>query len=808
MLTNEQKLEFCQIRREVISGQFPNLNQEQRQAVLATEGPLMLLAGAGSGKTTVLVHRIVNLIRYGRGSDSQEVPEWVTEEDLNFLKEFSVRPSEDRQAQADRLCSLEPAAPWSVLAITFTNKAAGEMKERLNRELGAASQDVWASTFHSACVRILRRNIERLGFPSTFTIYDAEDSLRLIRECMRNLKIDEKIIPPRTVVRYISRAKDSLLLAADYAERYADSPQPILPAVSQIYTAYEKHLWEAGALDFDDILLHTVRLLRQEQDVLEYYQKKFRYVLIDEYQDTNHLQYLFSALMTGKSGNFCVVGDDDQSIYRFRGATIENILNFEKQYKGCRIIRLEQNYRSTRNILDAANAVIRNNRERKGKNMWTAGETGERIRRYAAENEKDEAQYVAEQVMKNYRAGGKWSDHAVLYRVNAQSNQIEIALKRNGIPYRVIGGTKFFERAEVKDMLAYLCVVQNHADDLRLIRILNNPPRGIGGAAQECVRMIAAERNLSLWDVISHAETFPELERFREKLDQFALLILELTGMARSMSLPEFYGYLIQRSGYEKMLQEKGEAENRTRLENIRELQSSISDFADAQGEQASLAGFLDEVALYTDLDSQSAGEDVVVLMTIHSAKGLEFPCVFVTGMEEGIFPDSRSTTSLAGEEEERRLCYVAMTRAKKHLHLIYAAQRMLYGKIRYNSPSRFLEEIPEELLDDMEWEIPESREEIPSIRENSGQTERRKASKNPRFLPERSDRGFTASPKQAEALPDYREGDVVEHKAFGRGTILSRQDMGGDALMEISFDQAGIKRLMLKSTQPYLKKK
>ncbi|MCI9308450.1 MAG: UvrD-helicase domain-containing protein, partial [Oscillospiraceae bacterium] len=525
MLTRSQELEFCRLRREVIGQTYQQLNPEQRKAVLATEGPLLLLAGAGSGKTTVLIHRVANLIRYGRGSDSDEAPGWATQQDLDFLRAYAAAPAKEGRLQADRLCALDPAPPWTIIAITFTNKAAGELKARLEKMLGPAARDVWASTFHSACVRILRRDIEKLGFPSSFTIYDTDDSLRVMKDCVRELSFDDKQFPPRAVLGDISRAKDKLQLARDFAGEADKSGDLRLQKIARLYAEYEKRLWEAGALDFDDIILHTVRLLQEHDDVLAYYQKKFRYVLIDEYQDTNNLQYLLASLLAGGWKNICVVGDDDQSIYRFRGATIENILSFEDQYKGCRTIRLEQNYRSTKNILDAANAVIRHNQGRKGKELWTAGPSGDKVQLYTAMNENDEARFVADKLMSDYRAGVKWNTHAVLYRMNAQSNQLEVAFKRSGIPYKVIGGTRFFDRAEVKDMLAYLCVVHNPADDLRLARIVNNPPRGIGSATIERARAIAAQNGLSLWDVVSHAGDHPELQRAAAKLGQFTAMI-------------------------------------------------------------------------------------------------------------------------------------------------------------------------------------------------------------------------------------------------------------------------------------------
>ena len=820
MLTPEQELEFCRLRRAVIAQNHANLNPEQQKAVLATEGPLLLLAGAGSGKTTVLIHRVANLIRYGRGSDSDEAPGWVTEGDLAFLRDYAARPSQEGRLQADRLCALEPAAPWTIIAITFTNKAAGELKDRLEKMLGSSARDVWASTFHSACVRILRRDIEKLGFPSSFTIYDTDDSLRVMKDCIRELGFEEKQFPPRSVLGTISRAKDKLQLARDFMEDAEQSGDFRLQKLAKLYTAYEKRLWEAGALDFDDIILHTVRLLQKDEQVRAYYQRKFRYVLIDEYQDTNNLQYLLASLLAGGHENICVVGDDDQSIYRFRGATIENILSFEDQYKGCRTIRLEQNYRSTKSILAAANAVIRHNQGRKGKELWTSGADGDKVSLYTAMNENDEARYVANQLMEDYRAGIKWNTHAVLYRMNAQSNQLEVAFKRSGIPYRVIGGTRFFDRAEVKDMLAYLCAIQNHADDLRLTRIINNPPRGIGNTTVEKARAIAARDGLSVWDVVSNAGAYPELQKPAKKLGEFAAMIDELTALSQTMDLTDFYEEVAARTAYANMLQSKNDIEARTRLENVRELLTSINGYVENAGEDASLAGFLDEIALYTDLDNHDPNEDAVVMMTMHSAKGLEFPSVFVVGMEEGIFPGLRAIGEAEEMEEERRLCYVALTRAKERLYLTCAGQRMLFGRTTNNQPSRFAGEIPAELLEqsgrsyldpapagdefDQTPRVSTFRE---PYRQGAYSGERRdytpprpqKTAVRPAFQ--------SAAAAPAASLPDYQKGDMLSHKAFGQGMVLSAQKMGGDVLLEIAFDGVGTKRLMLKSSAQYIRK-
>ena len=797
MLTDKQCSEFASLRRAAIALDYPNLNPEQLQAVLTTQGPLLLLAGAGSGKTTVLIHRVANLIRCGRGSDSTEVPGWVTEEDLNFLRGYVDHPTPEGKEYAARLCELDPAPPWTILAITFTNKAAGELKDRLERVLGPQALDIWASTFHSACVRILRRDIERLGFPSSFTIYDTDDSLRVVKDCLKELGMDEKLFPPRSVLSTISKAKDQMQLAEDFHKEARKSGDFRLEQIARLYTLYQKRLWEAGALDFDDIIFHTVRLLQQDGEVLAYYQNKFRYVLIDEYQDTNHMQYLLASLLAGGHKNICVVGDDDQSIYRFRGATIENILSFESQYKNAQCIRLEQNYRSTKTILSAANHVIRRNQGRKGKELWTAGAEGDKVHLYTAMNESDEAQYVANTILENYRQGRRWRDHAVLYRMNAQSYQLELAFKRTGIPYRVIGGTRFFDRAEVKDMLAYLCVISNPQDDLRLSRIINVPARGIGATTVERARAIAAQEGVSLWQVISQPEGYPALQKAGAKLGAFTALIRDLQAMS-GMDLGAFYEIVMERTGYAAMLQVKPDVENRTRLENIRELLTSIKGYME-HTDSPSLAGFLDEIALYTDLDNHDPNEDAVVMMTMHSAKGLEFPVVFVVGMEEGIFPGMRCIGDEEEMEEERRLCYVALTRAKEQLHLTCASMRMLYGRTSANRPSRFAGEIPPELLEQSgrsyqersrPWESGSSFVPSPQAR--------------PKPIPTPGRPIPTQSTSPALTL---QKGDSVQHKAFGRGLVLSVQKMGGDALVEIAFDTVGTKRLMLKSASQHLSK-
>lgn len=815
---------FIQARHDAIATEYSNLNPCQRQGVLATEGPLLLLAGAGSGKTTVLIHRVANLLRFGRGSDTDEIPIPISEDEVQFLEQYAAAPDAAQRPLMEYLCAVEPARPWEVLAITFTNKAANELKERLGRMLGEeVAADVWASTFHSACVRILRRDIDRLGFDRSFTIYDSDDSKRVIKDIIKELELEEKSFPPREVQTIISRAKNDMQTPEDFAEQGKAINDWRKIRMGKVYSLYNKKLRDANALDFDDLLWHTVRLLETAGDVREYYQRKFRYILIDEYQDTNALQYRLAALLTNQAKNICVVGDDDQSIYRFRGADITNILSFERQFKGARVIRLEQNYRSTQNILDAANAVIRHNQGRKGKTLWTENGRGELVTVKTTYNESDEANFVLGQIMMYYRRGGNWGDCAVLYRTNAQSNAMEYACKRNGVPYKIYGGLKFFDRAEVKDMLAYLCVINNPTDDLRLRRIINVPARKIGAATVDKAQLIAARYGLTLYDVLCRAEEFPELKSSAAKLKPFTDMIEEMRRRLPDCPLPEFYDYVCERSGYAPALREKDDVESRGRLENVQELKSSILTYLEnAEGTEPSLSGFLDEIALYTDLDSRADGDNCVTMMTMHAAKGLEFPQVFVVGMEEGLFPGNRAMGDGAEMEEERRLCYVAMTRAREKLTLTNARQRTLYGRTTPCMPSRFLNEIPEE---NMEWlSKPQPRSESWEERDSDysdrgygsygGYGQRsaapvvtRREPAEPKAGALRSAAGASkAEPKAAAPRMQIQAGETVEHDAFGRGLVLSVRAMGGDALVEVAFDSVGTKKLMLKMAAQHLK--
>ena len=797
-MTEEMRSRFVRARRQYIAAQFAHLNTMQQQAVLTTEGPLLLLAGAGSGKTTVLIHRIANLLKYGSGSDSELVPDIVTEEDVYFLEELAEPISDLDRHRADLLCALEPVQPWNVIAVTFTNKAANELKERLVRMVSPEAQDVWAMTFHSACCRILRRDAERVGLTNHFTIYDTADSERIMKEIVKDMGLDDKTFPPKYILGAISKEKDAMTSPERLLARAEMAGDQRATIIAKAYQTYQRRLKDNNAVDFDDIILLTVKPLQENEDIRTYYQRKFRYVLVDEYQDTNHLQYLLTSLLAGGYENICVVGDDDQSIYRFRGATIANILDFEKQYRGSRIIRLEQNYRSTQAILNAANGVIAHNLGRKGKRLWTANGAGEPITVYEASDEGTEANYVAGQILKVSR-GNSFKDHAILYRTNAQSNAMEYALKRNGIPYRVIGGTRFFDRAEIKDMLSYLCVINNRSDDLRLTRIINNPPRGLGAKSIEIAQRQAEAAGVALYDVVSDPYSYPSLEKAAPKFMQFTVMLEELASLLDGgMDLPEFYDEVMRRTGYAEALEMKPTEENKTRLENVKELRSSILNYVE-NSEHPTLAGFLEEIALYTDIEQYNASDDAVVMMTMHSAKGLEFPHVYLVGFEDGLFPGMRAIGDHEEMEEERRLCYVAITRAKQTLTISHARQRMLYGRTNAAMASRFLREIPEDTMVKKGGYQSASAYGASSYAQGFGKPA---PVKRPSIL-------STPAPSAASttACLDLNKGDMVQHTAFGRGLVLSVLKMGGDALLEIAFDTIGTKKLMAKTASAHMKK-
>ena len=850
--------EYLALRDQYIEARFTKLNPMQRQAVFTTEGPLLILAGAGSGKTTVLVNRIANIIRFGSAHGSKELARPVTEQDLNDLR-TAVAAGRDLPRETAYL-AVRPARPWNVLAITFTNKAAGELKERLRAMLGETlGGDVFASTFHSACVRFLRRDAERIGFPKSFTIYDSDDQQRVIKQIYKDLMIDDKFLPVKSAVSQISSFKDKLLSAEDIA---SEAPRDTKAAlISKIYTTYAARLKKAGAMDFDDLIYHTVKLLQNDEEARRYYQDKFKYVVVDEYQDTSIAQFNLVRLLAGGSNNVCVVGDDDQSIYKFRGATIENILNFEQVFKGAKTIRLEQNYRSTSNILNAANSVIKNNAGRKGKTLWTQNGDGEKVHHYTASNEQDEASHLADIIGEHLREGAHLRDHAVLYRMNAQSNPIETYFARAGIPYRIVGGQRFFDRKEVKDINSYLAVIVNPRDDVRLRRIINEPARKIGATTIEKIGDLAAKNGVPMLEIIGHVREYPELQRAAAPLEKFYEMYRELCDLSVTLPLDEFAGEVVKKSGYEAMLKAQKE-EGQTRLENLGQLISSVKTYVDQNGEDATLAGFLEEVALISDLDSYDQDADSVTMMTIHSAKGLEFPYVFVVGMEDGVFPGDMARYNEEDMEEERRLCYVAITRAKKELYLSSSRSRLIFGQTRRNPPSTFLSEIDPDLLDETQspelacsgggfgagygsysTNVPGGRSgysgasrgylnseynarprggfgggyssgfasgghESPNYSggchnvQSTGFGTGYGRSNNPHHATPAGAGTSTlagtpsAAPKKKEAV-SYAPGDLVEHRVFGKGKVIKATPIAGDCIVEIQFDRVGVKKTM-----------
>lgn len=727
--------------------QFSHMNNMQQQAVFCTEGPLLILAGAGSGKTTVLVNRIAYILK-------------------------------------SELCK-----PWQILAITFTNKAAGELKERICNAVPEGGSDIWVATFHSTCARILRRYGDRIGFTSHFTVYGTDDQKKLVKDILKQLNYDEKMLPVKRVLNEISKAKDEMLTPQEMLKRagYDNLKQ----SVAKVYEIYQSRLKTADAMDFDDMLCKTVELFQKCPDILEFYQNQFKYIMVDEYQDTNKVQYKFVSMLAAKYGNICVVGDDDQSIYKFRGATIENILSFENTFKGAKVIRLEQNYRSTQNILNAANGVISNNTMRKGKTLWTENAVGDKIEVHTSDSERDEAQFIAKTILDGVADGRKFSDFAILYRMNAQSNSIEQALSRSGIPHRVIGGRRFYDREEIRDMVAYLQVINNPHDDVRLGRIINVPKRGIGATTLEKASEIAAGLGESIYSVIKDADVYPQLSRAATKLKSFVALIDGLMEAEQSgdYSLAELYNLILEHTDYEKYL--KTEKDNPdVRIENIEELSSNIIKFEEDYAEEASLSNFLEEISLQTDIDNYDAEADSSVMMTLHSAKGLEFPVVFIAGLEEGVFPSIATMMNPDELNEERRLAYVGITRAKEKLYITKAKSRMLMGHTSYNKVSRFVNEIPPELLN-----YTGEKKTFASTNGFSASSSHISIGAGSKFTPNKSFNTFTKPAVKSGTV--YKKGDCVFHKVFGKGMIMKTEKMGNDTMLEVAFDKAGTKTLM-----------
>ena len=879
MATNLQQ-EFCKLRDTYIEKQFGRLNEMQRAAVFTTSGPLLILAGAGSGKTTVLVNRIANLIRFGSAHGSSWTPREVTEDDVKALR-TALMTGTDAPGWLDGMLRKDAVRSWNVMAITFTNKAAGELKERLRNMLGGEEGDeVFASTFHSACVRILRRWAEEIGYPRSFTIYDTDDSQRVMKTVYKELSVDDKFFPVKSAINQMSRWKDQLVSPAEALQTPAKDTKGALAA--RVYAAYEKKLKEAGAFDFDDLIYQTVQLLAEHKEVRDFYQNKYRYLLVDEYQDTSVAQFRLVSLLTGPEKNICVVGDDDQSIYRFRGATIENILNFERVYPGTKTIRLEQNYRSTSNILNAANCVIQHNTERKGKTLWTQNGEGDKVQVYTAENEQDEASHIADIIGQHLREGGHLADHAVLYRMNAQSAPLESYFTRAGIPHKIVGGQRFNDRKEVKDIHSYMSIVANPRDDVRLRRIINEPARKIGATTIDVIADLAGQEGVSMLEIIRHADQYAKLSRAIAPLYKFYQIYEQLQDSLENKTLDEFASDVIEITGYKAMLEAdaaKGHEDAADRLQNLGQLVNNVKNYCDQHGEEASLEGYLEDIALISDIDNYNESADQVVLMTIHSAKGLEFPYVFLIGMEEGVFPSEMSKYSEADLEEERRLAYVGITRAKKELYISNSVTRMLYGRTQRNEPSRFLREIEPEYLEETRSPVLEQRSRLGGWGSNysdtvpggasgysgasgwgrgsssygsyggstgygnrSGYLNREyNAGESRGFGSGYAGRGssssgygssygshsgsvggsggfgsgysrpktpetpakqinFTGTPTaktNANTKKHYEPGDVVEHKVFGRGTVVAVKPAAGDQIVEIRFEKVGIKKTM-----------
>lgn len=784
------KSEILALRRAVLEKDFARMNDRQKQAVFTVNGPLLILAGAGSGKTTVLINRIANILRYGDAYNSTYLRDDLDENDIAACKAY-IENGTPLTTESQEHLSVSACAPWRIMAITFTNKAAGELKDRLCAMLGETANDIWASTFHSTCARILRRDGERIGYSSHFTVYDTDDQRRLMKSILKELDISEKNITPKSILNEISRAKDSLISPAEYALTVGDDFR--LKIISRAYTTYQKRLEDADAMDFDDLINKVVELFKKCPDILEYYQNRFRYLMVDEYQDTNHAQYTFVRMLAEKSGNLCVVGDDDQSIYKFRGATIENILSFENTFQNATVIRLEQNYRSTQNILDAANAVIEHNTERKGKTLWTQNGTGAMIHLHTAENETDEAERITKIILDGVAAGRKFSDYAVLYRMNSQSLTFERNFAKSGVPHRIIGGTRFYERREIREMIAYLSVINNPSDEMRLRRIINTPKRSIGDRSVEVAAQIGQQTGETLFEVVSHAKDYPALSRAANKMTLFAAQmqgLIELNNDEK-VTLGELYDELVERIDYLNFLKTDDPESAEDRAANVQELASNLRRFEE-ENPEGTLSDFLEEVSLITDIDNYDNNADSVVLMTVHSAKGLEFPVVFLPGMEENIFPGMASVYVPSEVEEERRLAYVAITRAKEELYIFHAESRMIFGMTNRNRVSRFVEEIPETLIEHTRSRDYSAR---PVSMPSFGGAKPFGEAPKTKSVAEAG--GFTPKPRVKPApAGTYRVGDTVLHKAFGTGLIVSATPMANDTLLEVAFDKVGTKKL------------
>ena len=774
------KTSFNSAKQAALRKYFSRMNEMQQEAVFTVNGPLLVLAGAGSGKTTVIVNRIANLINFGNAYYDET--RTASDYDIDFLREYADGKTDDFETLRD-IVAVDPVKPWNILAITFTNKAAGELRERLTAMLGEEALNINASTFHSACVRILRSEIEAMGYGRDFTIYDSDDSQRMIKSVMAEIDISEKQFAPRMVLSEISAAKDKMITPEQMRE---DAGQDYRKKViSRLYALYQQRMMTANALDFDDILTVTTELFDKFPEVLEKYRNRYKYIMVDEYQDTNHVQFKLVSQLSGGHCNLCVVGDDDQSIYKFRGANIENILGFEAQFDGAKVIRLEQNYRSTQTILDAANSVISNNVGRKSKKLWTAGAKGEKIYWYKAVDETDEANFVAQTILDFYKETGTYSDSAVLYRMNAQSNAVERMFVKCGIPYRIYGGMRFYDRKEIKDITSYLSFINNPNDMLRFRRIINEPKRGIGDSTVALIEDISRDLKISPYEVLRTCEEYAPLSKKVNALKSVYKMIEYLTEKADELPFDEFLDELLEKTGYLESLKalENGD----TKIENVEELRSSIVQYMN-EADEPSLSGFLEEVALYSEADRDDGSDDKVTLMTVHSAKGLEYKNIFVIGLDDGIFPSSRSFDSEADMEEERRLAYVAITRAKERLYLTNASQRMLFGQTQRNVTSRFMREIDPSLI--------EKHDHAAAMRKQLGESDKTLTEVHSTSLQQQLARNKSRS-VGAKTSETYTAGERVSHNIFGEGTIVSVKPMANDSMLEIAFEKVGTKKIM-----------
>ena len=798
---------YSAAKRRLFDKALEGLNPQQREAVFTVNGPLLVIAGAGSGKTTVLVRRIAQIIRYGNAYYSDKCAAELSEAYVGDLESAAELSAEDISPILDEF-AVDAAAPWNVLAITFTNKAANEIKARLAAMFNDPdiAKDVWAGTFHSICMRIIRKHADRIGYAGQVTIYDTDDQKKALSKAMKSANVDDKQFPLKTVAGVISRAKEKLLTPDAYALENGGGYRE--REFAKVYSVYQSMLKSSNAMDFDDIIMQTVILLRENEDIRQYYAHKFRYVCVDEYQDTNLAQFELCSLFASEWRNIMVVGDDDQSIYRFRGATIENILSFDRHYPDAKTIKLEQNYRSTSNILNAANAVIAKNESRHAKTLWTSNDAGALISYRTAEDQIAESRTVADIILKHI-ATDKYTyrDFAVLYRVNAQASSIERTFAKSGIPYRIYGGLRFSDRKEIRDTVAYLQVINNHADRERLLRIINEPRRKIGAKTLEAVEDIANEKGISMFEVMEHASSYTALLRAASMLEAFASTINELTDiLASGCPLDAFVRQVLDKTGYMQMLIDAGKEES-DRVDNVNEFISGIIEYMKST-EEPTLTGFLEENALVADVDRFDESADAVVLMTIHSAKGLEFPIVLIPGMEEGIFPSSQAIMDPDELEEERRLAYVAITRAKKELYILRAKTRTMYGRTQFNAPSRFIEDIPAEYInEEEEYEknnAPDGRVPFRASFDEEGNVtyssrQMRAPSARPRVSAMSRDKltvNQTAAPKRTSG-EIFEPGTRVLHPVFGEGEIISAKVMGADRLYEVVFDRVGTKKLM-----------